>query len=338
MSITDALDRPLRDLRISVTDRCNFRCTYCMPKEVFGAAFQFLPRAELLTFEEIARLARLFATIGVRKLRLTGGEPLLRRDLETLVRLLAATPGIEDIALTTNGSLLSPAKAKALRAAGLSRITVSLDALDDPTFQSMNDVGFPVARVLAAMDAAEAAGFPPVKVDMVVRRGANEHAILPMAERFRGTGRILRFIEYMDVGNHNGWRLDEVVPAREIIATINARWPLEPATPNYAGEVAERWRYRDGTGEIGIIASVTRAFCGACTRARLSAEGELYTCLFGTHGHDLRALLRGGASDEAILDAVGGIWRVRDDRYSELRGRFTPGAAARKVEMSHIGG
>jgi cyclic pyranopterin phosphate synthase len=338
MTVTDALDRPLRDLRISVTDRCNFRCTYCMPKEVFGAAFQFLPRAELLTFEEIARLARLFAALGVRKLRLTGGEPLLRRDLEKLVGLLAQTPGIDDIALTTNGSLLSPAKAKTLREAGLSRLTVSLDALDDATFQRMNDVGFPVDRVLAAMDAAEAAGFPPVKVDMVVRRGANEQAILPMAERFRGTGRILRFIEYMDVGNHNGWRMDEVVPAREIIATLNACWPLEPVSPNYAGEVAERWRYVDGAGEIGVIASVTRAFCGACTRARLSAEGELYTCLFGTHGHDLRALLRSGASDEAILDAAGGIWRLRDDRYSELRGRQTPGSAARKVEMSHIGG
>jgi GTP 3',8-cyclase len=338
MAVTDTLGRQLRDLRISVTDRCNFRCTYCMPKEVFGAAFQFLPRAELLTFEEITRLARLFATLGVRKLRLTGGEPLLRRDLDTLIRMLVAETGIEDIALTTNGSLLSPARAAGLRAAGLRRLTVSLDALDDETFQRMNDVAFPVERVLAAMDAAEAAGFPPVKVDMVVRRGENEQAILPMAERFRGTGRVLRFIEYMDVGNSNGWRLDEVVSAREILATVGERWPLEPVAANYPGEVAERWRYLDGAGEIGVIASVTRAFCGACTRARLSAEGQLYTCLFGTHGNDLRALLRGGATDEQLLAAVGGVWRARDDRYSELRGAATVRSAERKVEMSHIGG
>jgi GTP 3',8-cyclase len=338
MAVTDTLGRQLRDLRISVTDRCNFRCTYCMPKEVFGAAFQFLPRAELLTFEEITRLARLFATLGVRKLRLTGGEPLLRRDLDTLIRMLVAETGIDDIALTTNGSLLSPARAAGLRAAGLRRLTVSLDALDDETFQRMNDVAFPVERVLAAMDAAEAAGFPPVKVDMVVRRGENEQAILPMAERFRGTGRVLRFIEYMDVGNSNGWRLDEVVSAREILATVGERWPLEPVAANYPGEVAERWRYLDGAGEIGVIASVTRAFCGACTRARLSAEGQLYTCLFGTHGNDLRALLRGGATDEQLLAAVGGVWRARDDRYSELRGAATVRSAERKVEMSHIGG
>jgi cyclic pyranopterin phosphate synthase len=336
LSLTDALNRPLRDLRISVTDRCNFRCTYCMPREVFGADFHFLPRADLLSFEEIARLARLFAAAGVRKLRLTGGEPLLRRDLEKLVALLAAVPGIEDIALTTNGSLLTAAKARALAAAGLGRVTVSLDSLDDAVFQAMNDVGFPVARVLEAMDTAEAAGLGPVKVDMVVRRGANDASIVPMAEHFRGTGRILRFIEYMDVGNYNGWRMDDVVPADEILERVGERWPLEPIAPNYPGEVATRYRYLDGGGEIGVIASVTRPFCGTCTRARLSADGRLYTCLFGVQGHDFRGPLRAGASDADLTALIGRVWGGRRDRYSELRSEQT--VPLRKVEMSHIGG
>ncbi|HLZ70946.1 MAG TPA: GTP 3',8-cyclase MoaA [Dehalococcoidia bacterium] len=334
--LTDTLHRPLRDLRISVTDRCNFRCTYCMPREVFGADFQFLPRADLLSFEEIARLAGVFARGGVRKLRLTGGEPLLRRDLETLVSLLAKVPGIADIALTTNGSLLSPEKARALHAAGLGRVTVSLDSLDDAVFEAMNDVGFPVARVLEAMDAADAVGLGPVKVDMVVRRGANDPSIVPMAERFRGSGRILRFIEYMDVGNSNGWRMDDVVPAAEILDRVNERWPLELIPPNYAGEVATRYRYVDGGGEIGVIASVTQPFCGACTRGRLSADGRLYTCLFGVLGHDFRGPLRAGASDEELTDLLGRIWGSRRDRYSELRSEQT--LPLRKVEMSHIGG
>jgi cyclic pyranopterin phosphate synthase len=336
MALTDSLRRPLRDLRISVTDRCNFRCAYCMPKEIFGPGFQFLPRAELLTFEEITRLARLFVAHGVQKIRLTGGEPLLRRHIERLVEMLAGIEGLDDLTLTTNGSLLTPAKAQALRDAGLRRITISLDSLDDSVFMAMNDVGVPVARVLEAIAAAEAAGLNPVKIDMVVKRGANEDSILPMAGHFRGTGHILRFIEYMDVGNTNGWRMDDVVPAADIVETINAAWPVEPAEPNYYGEVAERWRYRDGAGEIGVISSVTQPFCGACTRARLSAEGELYTCLFGARGHDLRALLRGGASDTAISDFIASIWRVRADRYSEIRSTET--VPLKKVEMSHIGG
>ncbi len=336
VNLTDAFRRPLRDLRISVTDRCNFRCTYCMPREVFGADFQFLPRAELLTFEEIARLAHLFAGHGVRKLRLTGGEPLLRRDLEKLVALLAVVPGIDDIALTTNGSLLTAEKASALHAAGLRRVTVSLDSLDDAVFQSMNDVGFLVARVLQAMDVAEAVGLGPVKIDMVVRRGVNDSSIVPMAERFRGSGRILRLIEYMDVGNYNGWRMDDVVPAAEILDRLNECWPLEPVAANYPGEVATRYRYLDGAGEIGVIASVTRPFCGACTRARLSADGRLYTCLFGAQGHDFREPLRDGASDAELAALLGRVWGSRRDRYSELRSEQT--VPLRKVEMSHIGG
>jgi len=331
----DALGRPLRDLRISVTDRCNFRCTYCMPKEVFGRDFAFLDRAELLTFEEIARLAQLFANEGIQKIRLTGGEPLLRRDLERLVGMLAATRGVQDIALTTNGSLLTRDKAIALRDAGLNRITVSLDSLDDAVFRRMNDVDFPVARVLEAIDAASDAGLGPIKIDVVVKRGENDDSIVDMARRFRGTGHILRFIEYMDVGNTNGWRMTDVVSAREIAERIGERWPIEPVQPNYFGEVAERWRYRDGAGEIGIISSVTQPFCGSCTRARLSADGKLYLCLFAGTGHDLRALLRGGADDETITAAIRAHWRARDDRYSEVRAEATPGT---KVEMSHIGG
>jgi len=330
----DRLGRALRDLRISVTDRCNFRCVYCMPKEVFGKDYAFLERRELLTFEEIARLARIFRGLGVEKVRLTGGEPLVRRNLEQLIELLAAIPGL-DLTLTTNGSFLAR-KARALKAAGLKRITVSLDALDDAVFRRLNDVDFPVAKVLEGIDAAAAAGLAPIKVNMVVKRGENDASILPMARHFRGTGHILRFIEYMDVGHTNGWRMDDVVPAREIVERIGREWPLEPVDPNYPGEVAERWRYRDGCGEIGVIASVTQAFCRTCTRIRLSTEGQLYTCLFATTGHDLRALVRGGASDEDILAAVSGIWSRRADRYSEIRTSQT--ARLQKIEMSYIGG
>jgi cyclic pyranopterin phosphate synthase len=326
----------MRDLRISVTDRCNFRCTYCMPREVFGHDFQFLRREQLLTFEEIDRLSRLAVGLGVEKIRITGGEPLLRRGVEDLVAMLAElrADGLSDLTLTTNGSLLR-AKAPALRAAGLDRVTVSLDSLDDGVFQAMNDVRFPVAKVLGGIDAAAEAGFP-VKVNMVVKRGANEHSILPMAERFRNTGHVLRFIEFMDVGTTNGWRLDDVVPAEEIISTIAAAWPLEPVAPNYPGEVASRRRYLDGAGEIGVIASVTRPFCGGCTRARLSAEGSLYTCLFAEHGTDLREPLRSGATDADLERLLGGLWRRRDDRYSEIRSAAT--TSRPKVEMSHIGG
>jgi len=333
---TDAFGRALRDLRISVTDRCNFRCTYCMPKEIFGASYQFLDRKELLSFEELERLARLFVGLGVRKLRLTGGEPLVRREIEKLVGMLAAIPGVEDLSLTTNGSLLTRRRAQALKDAGLKRITVSLDALEDETFKAINDVDFPVGKVLDAIDNAAAVGLSPVKVNMVVKRGVNEHSALPMARHFRGTGHIVRFIEFMDVGTTNGWRLDDVVPAQEMVNAIDAEYPLDPIEPNYPGEVANRWRYRDGGGEIGVIASVTQPFCGSCTRARLSAEGALHTCLFAGGGHDLRALLRRGDSDEAIERALATLWRRRDDRYSELRTSET--VALPKVEMSYIGG
>jgi cyclic pyranopterin phosphate synthase len=332
----DTFGRPMRDLRISVTDRCNFRCTYCMPKEVFGRDFAFLRRDELLTFEEIARLARLFVQNGVEKVRLTGGEPLLRRDLERLVEQLAAIDGMQDIALTTNGSLLTREKALALRAAGLRRITISLDSLDDAVFRAMNDVDFPVARVLRAIDDAAEAGLTPVKIDVVVKRGINDGGVADIASRFRGTGHIVRFIEYMDVGNSNGWHLADVVPGREILETLQRQWPLVPADPGYYGEVAERWRYADGAGEVGIITSVTQPFCRTCTRARLSANGALYLCLFAAEGHDLRALLRSGASDEEISGVIARVWRNRNDRYSEVRAEATPGL--RKVEMSHIGG
>ena len=305
-----------------------------MPKEVFGKDYQFLERKELLTFEEIVRLTRVFNGLGVEKIRLTGGEPLIRRNLEQLIASLAAIPGL-DLTLTTNGSLLTR-KAQALKAAGLQRITVSLDALDDAAFRQMNDVDFPVAKVLEGIDAAAAAGLSPVKINMVVKRGVNEDSILPMARHFRGTGHILRFIEYMDVGHTNGWRMDEVVPARELVDRISAEFPLEPVAANYQGEVAERWRYRDGSGEIGVIASVTQAFCRDCTRARLSTEGKLYTCLFATRGHDLRALLRAGANDEELRSAVVAIWTKRADRYSELRSEHT--VRLEKIEMSYIGG
>ena len=332
--LADARGRRLSDLRISVTDHCNFRCVYCMPKTVFGRDYPYLAHGELLSFEEILRLARLFVQRGVRKIRLTGGEPLLRRNIERLVEMLASIPGLE-LTLTTNGSLLRK-KAHALREAGLQRVTVSLDALDDATFRKMNDVDFPVAQVLDGIAAAEAAGLAPIKVNMVVKRGSNDHAILPMARYFKGRGQILRFIEFMDVGASNGWKLDEVMPSAEVVQLINAEMPLEAIGANYPGEVAERWRYQDGGGEIGVISSVTQAFCSSCTRVRLSTDGKLYTCLFAQGGHDLRALLRTDKSDEQITAAIGAIWSARDDRYSEIRTAAT--AAQEKIEMSYIGG
>ena len=331
----DQRSRPLRDLRVSVTDRCNFRCSYCMPEEVFGRDYRFLPRHELLSFEEIARLVGLFAAQGVSKVRLTGGEPLLRRDLERLVEMVAAIEGISDIALTTNGAALE-AKVRALKAAGLTRVTVSLDALEDQAFGAMNDVAFPVGRVLAGIAAAAEAGLAPIKVNMVVKRGVNDHCIVAMADHFRRQGHILRFIEYMDVGTTNGWCMNDVVPAAEIRKAIEAVWPLEPLEPRYPGEVATRYRYRDGGGEIGLVTSVTSPFCGGCTRARLSADGKLYTCLFAADGHDLRALARGGASDEDILARLRSIWSNRADRYSEAR--TAQGTHEPKIEMSYIGG
>jgi cyclic pyranopterin phosphate synthase len=330
----DRLGRAMRDLRISVTDRCNFRCRYCMPREVFGESFDFLPRSEILTFEEITRVARVSALLGVRKFRLTGGEPLLRNGLPTLIAMLSEIPGI-DIALTTNGSLLAQ-HARALKDAGLKRITVSLDSLDEDVFREMNDADFPVAKVLEGIDAAAAVGLSPVKINAVVRRGINDHTFVELAEHFRGTGHVVRFIEYMDVGTTNGWRLDDVVPGAEIVRAIGAAAPLDPIDANYDGEVAQRWRYADGSGEIGVITSVTQPFCGACTRARLSADGSLYTCLFATQGTDLRALLRAGASDDALAAAIGGTWGKRTDRYSELRSGETRGLS--RIEMSYIGG
>ncbi|HEY0142435.1 MAG TPA: GTP 3',8-cyclase MoaA [Thermoanaerobaculia bacterium] len=331
--VRDTLGRPVKDLRISVTDRCNFRCTYCMPKEVFGRDFAFLPRAELLTFEEIARIGAAFVRNGVTKIRLTGGEPLLRRDLERLIEQLA---GLAEVALTTNGSLLTREKARSLKNAGLSRVTVSLDSLDDAIFRAMNDVDFPVARVLEAIDAAGEAGLTPVKIDVVVKRGLNDAGVVELAGRFRNTGHIVRFIEYMDVGNTNGWRMDDVVAGREVVERISAAWPLAPVDAGYFGEVAERWRYSDGAGEIGVITSVTQPFCGSCTRARLAANGQFYLCLFAGNGYDLRALLRGGASDEQLAEVVASLWRARGDRYSEIRSDAT--VPLPKVEMSHIGG
>jgi GTP 3',8-cyclase len=331
----DQFHRPLRDLRISVTDRCNFRCTYCMPKDVFGRDYVFLPARELLTFEEIARLAKTFVGLGVNKIRLTGGEPLVRRQVETLVRLLAAIDGVRDLTLTTNGALLAK-KAVLLREAGLQRISVSLDSLDDGTFKAMNDVDAPVSLVLAGIDAAHDAGLWPIKVNMVVKRGVNDQDIVPMARHFHGTGVIVRYIEYMDVGTTNGWRLDEVVPAAEVVARIDAELPVEPVEPRYPGEVARRYRYRDGGGEIGIISSVTEPFCGGCTRARLSADGQLFTCLFAESGYDLRALVRSGASDDDLARAVAALWQARADRYSEERANNTQ--PRHKIEMSRIGG
>ena len=348
--LTDARGRPLRDLRISVTDRCNFRCNYCMPKEVFDKGYPYLPHSDLLSFEEITRLTSVFLGHGVRKIRLTGGEPLLRRNIEALIAQLAALRTVDgnppEITLTTNGSLLAR-KARTLREAGLQRVTVSLDGLDDAVFQRMNDVGFPVADVLEGIDAARHAGLHPVKVNMVVKRGTNEHEILPMAKHFRGTGVILRFIEYMDVGATNGWRMDEVLPSHELIRRLRAELPLVPLEPSAPGETAERWGYADAhgqhdpaLGEVGVISSVTQAFCGDCNRARLSTEGRLYLCLFADNGYDLRGLLRAGASDQDLAGALGSIWQGRSDRYSELRASLAPdlGQAKRRIEMSYIGG
>nr|WP_296336788.1 GTP 3',8-cyclase MoaA [uncultured Acidovorax sp.] len=348
--LTDARGRPLRDLRISVTDRCNFRCNYCMPKEVFDKDYPYLPHGALLSFEEITRLARLFLAHGVRKIRLTGGEPLLRKNLEDLVAQLAQLRTVDgvapDLTLTTNGSLLAR-KAQALKDAGLNRVTVSLDGLDDTIFRRMNDVDFPVADVLAGIEAAHAAGLSHIKVNMVVKRGTNDHEILPMARHFRGTGTTLRFIEYMDVGATNGWRMDEVLPSAELIERLRAELPLVPLDPSSPGETAERWGYADAQGqhdpalgEVGVISSVTQAFCHDCNRARLSTEGKLYLCLFASQGYDLRSLLRGGASDAEIAAAIAPIWQQRNDRYSELRSSLPAdtGQGARRVEMSYIGG
>jgi cyclic pyranopterin phosphate synthase len=333
MSLVDRFQRPVHDLRISVTDRCNFRCTYCMPKELFGKDHVLLPRDQLLSFEEIDLLVRLFVERGVRKVRITGGEPLLRRDLEKLIGMLDAIDGVDDLTLTTNASLLTR-KARSLAAAGLDRVTVSLDALDDPTFQKMNDVGFPVAAVVEGIESAAEAGLGPIKINAVVQRGVNEHAVVEMARHFKGSGHIVRFIEYMDVGTTNGWRLDDVVPAEEMISAINQVFPLEPIPPNYPGEVASRFRYLDGEGEVGVIASVTRPFCGSCTRARLSAEGVLYTCLFASSGTNLRDEIRAGQDVGPLIDRV---WSTRDDRYSEIRSAQTVTIGSR-VEMSYIGG
>jgi len=332
-TLVDTRGRTMHDLRISVTDRCNFRCVYCMPRDVFDSSHKFLPHSAILTFEETARLARIFVSLGVQKLRLTGGEPLVRRDLHRLVAMLAELPA--EVTLTTNGSLLAK-HASALKAAGLDRVTVSLDSLDDATFRAMNDADFPVAKVLEAIDAAAAAGLGPIKINMVVKRGVNETQVLEMAEHWRDSGHIIRFIEYMDVGATNGWRMDDVVPSAEIVRRIAERWPLEPVDAHYPGEVAERWRYKDGAGEIGVISSVTQAFCATCTRMRLSTEGALYTCLFAQSGHDLKALVRGGAGDEEIRNEIAAVWQARADRYSEIRTSQT--ARMPKVEMSYIGG
>ena len=331
--LVDTRGREMRDLRISVTDRCNFRCTYCMPRQVFDSSYRFLPHEAILSFEEVARLARVFVDLGVQKIRLTGGEPLVRRDLPRLVGMLAALN--VELTLTTNGSLLAK-QASALKDAGLDRVTVSLDSLDDATFRAMNDANFAVARVLEGIDAAAAAGLGPIKINMVVKRGVNDRGIVEMAERWRGTGHIVRFIEFMDVGSTNGWRMDDVMPSAHVVKKISSVWPLEAIDANYVGEVAERWRYVDGAGEIGVISSVTQAFCATCTRMRLSTEGSLYTCLFAQSGHDLKRLVRGGASDEVLRDHIAAVWQGRVDRYSEIRTAET--AKERKVEMSYIGG
>ena len=336
---SDMRGRLLRDLRISVTDRCNFRCTYCMPKEVFDKNYRFLPKSELLNFDEITRMANLFIGNGAEKIRLTGGEPLLRKNLEVLIEKLTALKTLEgkplDIALTTNASLLSR-KAQALKAAGLQRVTVSLDSIDETIFRAMNDMDFSVADVLNGIDAAHNAGFAPIKINMVVKKGVNDQGIVDMARHFKGSGHIVRFIEFMDVGSSNGWRMDDVVPSAEIVRMINAEMPIIAAQANYTGEVAHRWAYADGSGEIGVISSVTQAFCSSCTRARLSTDGKLYTCLFAESGYDLRALMRSGKSDKQIADAIGMVWTQREDRYSEIRTEET--ARGKKVEMSYIGG
>jgi GTP 3',8-cyclase len=332
-ALVDTRQRPMRDLRISVTDRCNFRCVYCMPREVFDQDHKFLPHQAILTFEEIARLARAFVSLGVQKIRLTGGEPLVRRDLARLVAMLSELS--VELTLTTNGSLLAK-QARSLKAAGLHRVTVSLDSLQDATFRAMNDADYPVSKVVDAIEVAAAEGLGPVKINMVVKRGVNDGEVVRMAERWKGTGQIVRFIEYMDVGSTNGWRMDDVVPSAEIVRRISERSALEPFSANYPGEVAERWRYRDGSGEIGVISSVTQAFCSSCTRMRLSTEGSLFTCLFGQQGHDLKSLVRSGASDEALRNEIAAVWLARTDRYSEIRTSHT--SSLKKVEMSYIGG
>lgn len=343
-ALLDTRNRPLHDLRISVTDRCNFRCVYCMPKKVFGKDFLFMERDELLTFEEITWLARIAVAHGVEKIRLTGGEPLLRKGIEELVAMLAAlrTPDGRpiDIAMTTNGSVLA-LKARALKDAGLKRVTVSLDSLDDATFRAMNDVKFPVAKVLNSLDVAHSVGLGPIKINMVLKRGQNDQDIVAMARHFKGTPYILRFIEFMDVGSSNGWEMGDVVPSAEVVARINAELPLEEAAPNNTGETSRRWRYRDGEGEIGVISSVTQSFCHSCSRARVSTDGKLFTCLFATEGHDLRALMRGGCTDEQLAEVLKQIWRERTDRYSELRSAETGRLRAsgkKRIEMSYIGG
>jgi len=338
-AVRDARGRALRDLRISVTDRCNFRCTYCMPAEIFGESYAFLPRAEILTFEEIERLVRLLVPLGVAKLRITGGEPLLRQDLPELLARLARVEGVDDIALTTNGTLL-PRLAAPLARAGLRRVTVSLDSLDERVFQQMNGERLSVARVLEGIEAAERAGLGPIKINSVVQRGVNDHTLVELARHFRGTGHIVRFIEFMDVGTRNGWELSQVVPASEILERLDAAFGIEPLEPSYEGEVAARWRYRDGAGEVGVIASVSQPFCGGCTRARLTTDGKLVTCLFGSAGADLRALLRGGASDGEIQAVLARAWRARSDAYSEERSALTPDlrSARERIEMYQIGG
>ena len=333
--ITDTLDRPFRDLRISVTDRCNFRCPYCMPAEIYGERYEFLPREELLTFEEITRLTRIFAGLGAKKVRLTGGEPLVRNEIENLVGALAGIDGVDDLTLTTNAWLL-PQKARALKEAGLERVTISLDSLDEEVFKRMNGRGVSTDRVLRGIDAAEKVGLTPIKINAVVQKGFNDHTLVDLARHFKERGHIVRFIEYMDVGNRNGWKLDQVVPAEEIVAIIDAEMPLEPVASTYRGEVARRYRYRDGSAEIGVIASVTMPFCGDCTRLRLSPDGTAYTCLFAGAGTDLRGPLRAGATDDELRGIVSGLWGVREDRYSELRTSMTE--TREKVEMYHIGG
>ncbi len=335
MMLLDTLGRPLHDLRVSVTDRCNFRCAYCMPRDVYDRDHVYLPRGEILTFEEIERLVRVFAGLGVEKVRLTGGEPLLRHDLDDLVAKVASVDGISDVAMTTNGSTLAR-HAEALADAGLDRVTVSLDAVDDTNFRGAADVDFPVARVLEGIDAANDAGLTPIKINTVVRKGLNDDALVDIAGAFRGTGHIVRFIEYMDVGSSNDWKMGDVVTADEILETIASEWPLDPIDPNYPGEVVKRWRYRDGEGEIGVIASVSNPFCGECTRLRLSADGSIYTCLFATHGTDLRDPMRAGATDEELVEIITGVWQERSDRYSEERTGVSLGLP--KVEMSFIGG
>ena len=333
--VLDKFSRPLKDLRISVTDRCNFRCVYCMPKEVFGSDYDYLSRSEMLSYEEIVRFVRLLVNLGITKVRITGGEPLLRKDIDHLIKMLALIPDL-DLTLTTNGALLTEDKCVALKAAGLQRITVSLDSLNNDIFSSLNDVDFSVDKVINGIDNAAAVGLTPIKINMVVMRSVNLESVVPMAKYFRDSGHILRFIEYMDVGDSNGWKLDEVVPSSEIVQIIGSQLPIEPIAPNYLGEVASRWKYTDGSGEIGLISSVSQPFCGDCSRLRLSARGELFTCLFASSGHDVRTLLRGDASDEKIVDTVASLWKNRDDRYSELRSEQTQQIP--RVEMSYIGG